>query len=90
MRFRTGRSFNGEVLITAVISQLDLANHGESSSLFNRFRNHVLVQIGRMIAGYYFKHHREELEAFISSEDFKQQLVDRVAERFTLSIKEKV
>ena len=64
----------------------DMEFHQKTSVLRGRFVVSLLNNLCLMVAGYYFKRHRDELEAFIHSDELKLMIAKELASRMEMKI----
>jgi len=86
MKFFAQKSLHKpETMFAALVDDMEF--HAESSRYRERFIISLLNRICLMVAGYYFKRHREELVTFIQSDELKFLIAKELANEIRMELK---
>ena len=88
MKFHT-HELNKGAIISVEIDDAEYYTRTESTSLLRRFEISILNRLAMMVAGYYFKKHRDEIIKGIKIEDVNRIINEEISKRILKNLLEK-
>lgn len=87
MKFDSYKAANSShTIFSAIIGDMEFYEKENSNLLLERFRNYILTKLALMIAGYYFKHHKDEFITFLNSNEIKVMVAKELSNKIKLEL----
>lgn len=81
MKFLNYELNNNNTVIGIEISPKEYFDQARTSGLLQRFEASIMNRLAMMVAGYYFKKHKDEIIAAINIEDVNKMISDEIKRR---------
>lgn len=85
MRFSNYKGTFGSTIFQVDIDDREF-NRLETSTLLKRFEISILSKLANMIAAYWFKKHKDQIDEWLNSDEAKEAIAKELASRIKLSL----
>lgn len=86
MKFLNYELNNSNTIIGVEISPKEYFDQAQSNKLLQRFEVSIMNRIAMMVAGYYFKKHKDEIISAINIEDVNRMINNEIRKRLINNI----